>query len=406
MPQNNSDPQSSNYHWGFSTAGRVFFGWGVLDELRTVGKEFGKRVMVCCDQNLIKSGIADKVETLLRDGGAEVLLFPDGRPDIDLKLIDTCADSARQFNPDVMIGLGGGSNMDLAKTSAILLKYGGPLPKYYGEHAVPGPITDVICIPTTSGTGSEVSPVAVVTDPDRYMKVGIASRRLIPKWAVVDPSLVISCPPRVTSHSGMDALSHAIESYCARIPAGRSPHAIFVGKNPASDALAMQAIKLIAKSLPTAVHEPTNRQGREEMSLASLLAGMAFSAAGTAAVHALQYSVGEATHTSHGHGNAVLMPAVMKAILKSRIPEMAFIARAFDPSLERVSDEEAAQHAPELVAKLGEKVLIARGLNSIGMKREQLAEMAELSTSVKRLLDNSPVAFDKEALIGILEAAY
>ena len=142
------------------------------------------------------------------------------------------------------------------------------------------------------------------------------------------------------------------------------------------------------------------------MSLASLLAGMAFSAAGTATVHALQYSVGEATHTSHGLGNAVLMPAVMKAILKSRIPEMAYIARAFDPSLARVSDEEAAEQAPELVAKLGDKVMIPRGLGAIGMKREQIPEMAELSTSVKRLLDNSPVAFDKEALIGILEAAY
>jgi alcohol dehydrogenase len=384
----------------------VFFGWGVLEELRTAGKEFGKRAMVCCDKNLIKSGITDKVETLLRDGGCEVLLFPEGRPDIDLKLIDSCAEAAREFNPDVMIGVGGGSNMDLAKTSAVVLKYGSPLTQYYGEHAVPGPIVDVICVPTTSGTGSEVSPVAVVTDPNRYMKVGVASRRLIPKWAVVDPSLVVSCPPHVTSHSGMDALSHAIESYCAKIPEGRTPHAIFVGKNPASDALAMQAIKLIAKSLPIAVHDPGNRQGREDMSLASLLAGMAFSAAGTATVHALQYSVGEATHTSHGLGNAVLMPAVMKAILKARVPEMAFIARAFDSSLERVSDEEAAEQAPELVAKLGDKVMIPRGLGAIGMKREQLPEMAELSTGVKRLLDNSPVSFDKEALIGILEEAY
>ena len=111
--------------------------------------------------------------------------------------------------------------MDLAKTSAIQLKYGGPLTKYYGEHNVPGPIVDVICVPTTSGTGSEVSPVAVVTDPDRYMKVGIATRRIIPKWAVVDPSLVVSCPPHVTSHSGMDALSHAIESF---VPGFRRPH--------------------------------------------------------------------------------------------------------------------------------------------------------------------------------------
>jgi len=407
MPQSNSGPQSaSNRHWGFSTAGRVFFGWGVLEELRTVAKELGKRVMICTDKNLTKSGMTDKVEGLLKEGGAEVLVFPDGNPNIDLKLIDACGEAARQFNPDVIVGLGGGSNMDLAKCSAILFKYGGPLSKYYGENGVPGPLPDIICIPTTSGTGSEVSPVAVVTDPDRYMKVGIASRRLIPKWALVDPSLVVSCPPHVTSHSGMDALSHAIESFCARIPEGRSPHAIFVGKNPASDSLAMQSIKLIAKSLPTAVSEPSNRQGREDMALASLLAGMAFSVAGTAAVHALQYSVGEATHTSHGLGNAVLMPAVMKAILKARIPEMAFIARAFDSSLDRVSDEEAAVQAPELVAKLGDKVQIPRGLGAIGMKRDQIVEMAELSTSVKRLLDNSPVAFDKEALIGILEEAY
>jgi alcohol dehydrogenase len=384
----------------------VFFGWGVADELRTISKELGKRAMICTDKNMVKSGIADKVEALLKEGGAEVLVFPEGRPEVDLATIEASAKVAREFNPDVMIGVGGGSNMDLGKCTAILLKYGGPLTKYYGEHAVPGPLMDIVCIPTTSGTGSEVSPVAVVADPDRFMKVGIATRRIIPKWALVDPSLTISCPAHVTSHSGMDALSHAIESFCARVPEGRSPHAIFVGKNPASDGFAKEAITLIARSLPTAVNDPSNREGREGMALASLLAGMAFSAAGTATVHALQYPVGEATHTSHGLGNAVLMPAVMKAILKSRIPEMAFIARALDPSLAKVGDQEAAEQAPELVAKLGDKVMIPRGLGAIGMKREQIGEMAELATSVKRLLDNSPVSFDKEALIGILEEAY
>jgi len=384
----------------------VFFGWGVAEELRTISKELGKRAMICTDKNMVKSGIVDRVEALLKEGGAEVLVFPEGRPEVDLATIEASAKAAREFNPDVMIGVGGGSNMDLGKCTAILLKFGGPLTKYYGEHAVPGPLMDIVCIPTTSGTGSEVSPVAVVADPDRFMKVGIATRRIIPKWALVDPSLTISCPPHVTSHSGMDALSHAIESFCAKVPEGRSPHAIFVGKNPASDGFAKEAITLIAKSLPTAVHDPSNREGREGMALASLLAGMAFSAAGTATVHALQYPVGEATHTSHGLGNAVLMPSVMRAILKSRIPEMAFIARAFDSNLTKVSDQEAAEQAPELVAKLGDKVMIPRGLGNIGMKREQIGEMAELATSVKRLLDNSPVSFDKEALIGILEEAY
>ncbi|HEX5000696.1 MAG TPA: iron-containing alcohol dehydrogenase [Terriglobia bacterium] len=407
MPQNSSAPPStSNRHWGFSTAGRVFFGWGVSEELRAISKELGKRAMICTDKNIVQSGIAERVEGLLKEGGAEVLVFPEGKPEVDLATIGASAKVAAEFRPDVIIGVGGGSNMDLGKCTAILHKYGGALSQYYGEHNVPGPLMDIVCIPTTSGTGSEVSPVAVVADPDRFMKVGIATRRIIPKWALVDPSLTVSCPPRVTSHSGMDALSHAIESFCAKVPEGRSPHAIFVGKNPASDSLARQAIELIARSLPTAVNDPTNRQGREDMALASLLAGMAFSAAGTATVHALQYPVGEATHTSHGLGNAVLMPSVMRAIVKSRIPEMAFIARAFNPGLKTVSDEEAAEQAPELVAQLGDKVMIPRGLGAIGMKREQIDEMAELATSVKRLLDNSPVAFDKQALIGILEAAF
>jgi alcohol dehydrogenase len=407
MPQNSSVPQSaSNRHWGFSSAGRVFFGWGVLEELRNVSQELGKRVMVCTDRNIIKSGIADRVEALLKEGGCEVLIFPDGRPEVDLKTIEASAEAARQFNPDVIIGVGGGSNMDLGKCTAILLKYSGPLQKYYGENAVPGPVVEVIGIPTTSGTGSEVSPVAVVADPDRFMKVGIATRRIIPKWALVDPSLTVSCPPHVTAHSGMDALSHAIESFCARVPEDRSPRAIFVGKNPVSDSLAKQAIQLIAHSLHKAVTEPTNRQARENMAQASLLAGMAFSCAGTAAVHALQYPVGEATHTSHGLGNAVLMPAVLKAICKARVPELAFIARSLDSNLERVSDDAAAGQAAELVARLGESIQIPRGLGAIGMKREQLNEMAELAAGIKRLLDNSPVPFDQDALLHILEEAY
>jgi alcohol dehydrogenase class IV len=204
----------------------------------------------------------------------------------------------------------------------------------------------------------------------------------------------------------MDALSHAIESFCARVPEDRSPRAIFVGKNPVSDSLAKQAIQLIGRSLPTAVSEPGNRQAREDMALASLLAGMAFSNAGTAAVHALQYPVGEATHTSHGLGNAVLMPAVLKAISKARIPELAFIARSLDSSLNAASDDAAAEQTPELVAKLGDKIQIPRGLGAIGMKREQLNEMAELASGIKRLLDNSPVPFDQAALLHILEDAY
>ena len=398
--------EGGNHVWGFSTAGRIFFGWGATSVLRNVAQEFGPRVLVCTDQNMIKAGLCETIVAQLTDGKAEVKIFDEGQPEVDRRTIERAAAVAQAFAPNVIVGLGGGSNLDLSKAVAILVKYTGSLPAYYGENNVPGPITPVVAVPTTAGTGSEVSPVAVVADPERAMKVGIASRALIPKWAIVDPALTVSCPASVTAHSGMDALAHAIESFCAKIRTDSSPHAIFVGKNPMSDVLATKAISLIAKFLPTAVAQPKDRAAREEMAMASLLAGMAFSTAGTAAVHALQYPVGEATHTPHGLGNAVLLPTVMKSITPSRIPEMAFIARSLDPSLNSKPDAAAANQAADLVETLGAKVGIPKGLRALGVKREQLPKLSQMASTVRRLLDNSPVAFDESDLLRLLQEAF
>jgi alcohol dehydrogenase len=237
------------------------------------------------------------------------------------------------------------------------------------------------------------------------MKVGIASRALIPRWAIIDPALTVSCPASVTAHSGMDALAHAIESFCARVRTDCSPHAIFVGKNPMSDVLASRAITAIAKFLPIAVAQPGDRTARQEMAFASLLAGMAFSAAGTAAVHALQYPVGEATHTPHGLGNAVLLPTVMRNITPARVEEMAFIARSLDANLRSIPDAEAAGKAAGLVEDLGATVGIPKGLRSLGVKEDQLSQLSKMAFTVRRLLDNSPVPFDESDLLRILQEA-
>jgi alcohol dehydrogenase len=399
-------PESSTQRIaGFSTAGRIFFGWGAAGILRDVPREFGARVFVCTDQNMVKAGVVETVRKQLAQGKAEVEIFDGGQPEVDRKTIERAAAAAQAYAPDVVIGLGGGSNLDLSKAVALLVKFPGPLSACYGENNIPGPITPVVAVPTTAGTGSEVSPVAVVADPERAMKVGIASRALIPKWAIVDPALTVSCPASVTAHSGMDALAHAIESFCAKVRTDCSPHAIFVGKNPISDVLATRAISLIAKFLPVAVAQPHDRAAREEMALASLLAGMAFSSAGTAAVHALQYPVGEATHTPHGLGNAVLLPTVMRNIMPSRIPEMAFIARSLDPKLSSQSDVDAAGHAAPLVAELAAKVGIPKGLRALGVNEEQLPELAKMASTVRRLLDNSPVPFDENDLLRLLQEA-
>jgi len=398
--------EGGNLVWGFSTAGRIFFGWGAAAVLRDVAREFGIRVFVCTDQNMVKAGVCETVVAHLAEGKGEIKVFDGGQPEVDRQTIEQAAAIAQAYKPDVVVGLGGGSNLDLSKCVALLVKYPGALSAYYGENNVPGPITPVVAVPTTAGTGSEVSPVAVVADPERAMKVGIASRALIPKWAIVDPALTVSCPASVTAHSGMDALAHAIESFCARVRNDCSPHAIFVGKNPMSDVLARKAIPAIAKFLTAAVAQPKDREAREEMALASLLAGMAFSSAGTAAVHALQYPVGEATHTPHGLGNAVLLPTVMRTITPSRIEEMAFIARGLDPTLHSNTDEDAASRAAGLVEILGAKVGIPKGLRALGVKKEQLPQFSQMAFTVRRLLDNSPVPFDENDLLRLLQEAF
>jgi alcohol dehydrogenase len=396
----------SNHVLGFSTASRIFFGWDAASVLRDVAKEFGPRVFICTDRNMVKTGICEKVVAHLAEGKAEVKIFDGGQPEVDRQTIESAAAVAQAYAPDVVLGLGGGSNLDLSKAVALLLKYPGSLSSYYGENNVPGAIAPVVAVPTTAGTGSEVSPVAVVADPERAMKIGIASRALIPKWAIVDPALTVSCPASVTAHSGMDALVHAIESFCARVRTDCSPHAIFVGKNPVSDILATKAITAITKFLPIAVAQPNDREAREQMALASLLAGMAFSAAGTAAVHALQYPVGEATHTPHGLGNAVLLPTVMRSITSSRMEEMAFIARSLDPKLESQSDADAAGQAANLVAQLATNVGIPKGLRALGVNENQLPELSRMASTVRRLLDNSPVSFDENDLLRLLQEAF
>ena len=324
---------------------------------------------------------------------------------MDVTTIEAAAAAARAFEPDVIIGLGGGSNMDLAKCVAVLLTHGGPLQKSLRRECHPRPVVGLIGIPTTSGTGSEVSPVAVVADPIRAMKVGIASRHIIPRWALVDPSLTLSCPPHVTAHSGMDALSHAIESFCAKVPNDRSPRAIFVGKNPLSDAHARQAIQLVARRC--AGRSPiraTARLARDGARQPLCRVGVLVRRHGHGPCAAVP--VGEETHTSHGLGNAVLMPAVSERLPRLDCQNWRSSRKPSTPHSAQRLTRPRHEQAPELIAELGESVQIARGLGAIGMKREKLTDMATLASGITRLLDDRPVASDREALLLILEEAY
>jgi alcohol dehydrogenase class IV len=393
--------------WATSSAGRVVFGRGAAQRTGTIAARLGTRAFVCTDSVLMSAGVLDPVLAALRDSQVEVVLFEGGEPEVARLTVEGAAEVARTANPDLIIGVGGGSNMDLAKGVALLLAHRGELSDYYGESLVPGPTLPVIAVPTTSGTGSEVSPVAVFGDERRRLKAGVSSTHLLPVWSVVDPELTLSCPPSVTAHSGMDALSHAIEAMCAvdyrSFETDLALSRIFSGKNGYSDALATKAITLIGRSLRQAVADGSDLEAREDMMMASLLAGMSFGTAGTGLVHALQYPVGALTHTPHGLGNALLMPAVMRYNESARTAEMALIYRLLDTGAKPDTDDQAAAaEAPAAVAQLAADLGIAGGLQGIGITESDIPAIAADAITIERLVRLNPRSVTVDDLQSIL----
>src|SRR5207247_201069 len=201
---------------------------------------------------------------------------------------------------------------------------------YLGDDRIPGPTLPVVCVPTTAGTGSEVSGAAALTDTDNAVKVSCLSPFLRPDAAVVDPLLTVSCPPKVTADSGIDALTHAIEAYTAcdndAFPLPSGEKSVYQGKNPMADAMAEKAIRLVGRFLKRAVKDGNDLEARDGMALAATLAGLAFSNAGVALVHAMEYPVGGAVHVSHGAGNGLLLPFVMRCNLEKRADVYSAVA--------------------------------------------------------------------------------
>src|SRR5439155_705892 len=216
-------------------------------------------------------------------------------PEPDMASVLACRDELAATKPDLLVALGGGSSIDLAKMIAVLLTHGGHPSDYYGENKVPGKVMPIIAIPTTAGTGSEVSPVAIVTDDKLNMKVGLSDNQLRPAVALLDPELTLKLPPYITACTGMDALTQAIEACYGKdhrfVEADGDP--IYQGSNPMSDLLAERAIALIAENLPVAVHQGSNLGARSNMLLGNILSALAFSNSGVSWVHAVAYPVAE-----------------------------------------------------------------------------------------------------------------
>jgi alcohol dehydrogenase class IV len=397
--------------WTFHSAGQIIFGRNAVEQLGEVAGRLGaKRVLVVTDAILDKAGVLDKVRGPLAKSGLAVEAFTGGEPEPSMRAAEKCLEQARGFRPDAVVGLGGGSNMDLAKITATLLTHGGTPRTYVGEDKIPGPLLPLLCVPTTAGTGSEVSAASVLTDTDNQMKVGILSNYLRPRVAVIDPLLTVSCPAKVTADSGIDALTHAIESYTAidnpHFPLPQGEYSVYQGKHPLGDITAEKAIALIGQHLRKAVANGKDLEARDGMALGATLAGMSFSNVGVALVHALEYPVGGATHCSHGAGNGLLLPFVMRFNLPARPREFAAIAGLLGEPVARLSPEAAAQRAIAAVEKLRADIGIPSRLRDLGVKPEQLKPFAEKAFQIKRILRVNPRPVSVDDLEGILREAY
>jgi alcohol dehydrogenase class IV len=390
--------------WTFASATQLLFGRGAVAELGDSLRRLGiSRVFVVTDRKLIEAGVWESVHASLAAAAVQWHLFPEGQPEPSLDLADRCAAEARRLNPEGVVGLGGGSNMDIAKMAALLLRHPGSSSTYLGEGKVPGPIAPLVCLPTTAGTGSEVSHAAAFTDTERRVKTGMLSENLRPRLAIVDPDLTRSCPPRVTADSGIDALTHAIEAYTAidnaHFPLPPGERSNYQGKNPMGDLFAGEAIRLSARYLRRAVADGSDMEAREGMALAATLGGLAFSNVGVALVHALEYAIGGAVPVSHGAGNGLLLPFVMRFNQLGREAQLSQIAEWFgEPPL--------PENAIRAVEKLKRDIGIPERLRELGIRYDQLRSLAENAWSIRRITRVNPRPATVEDLEQILQQAW
>lgn len=381
---------------------RVHFGFGVRAQLPELVR--GRRTLAVVDPFLAGTRFYDETIGAL---SSEVRVHTDITPELPVGTLDAAGALAREFRPEVVVGIGGGSALDAAKLIALLSTHDGPLSRYYGENLVPGPSVPVIALPTTAGTGSEVTPVAVVSDPGRELKVGVSSPFLVPAAALVDPELTLGSPRAVTAFAGIDALVHAVESFTARpLAAGwTGPQPVFTGRNALSEPIALEAAGRLGRWLPIAVAEPGNRTARQEVARGALLAGIAFGSTGTHLCHALQYPIGALTKTPHGLGTGLMLPYVIEAVARDR--EGAARLATLGAALEGVSPAEAsAERTLARVTELNRAIGVPPSLAAIGVGAEQLPRIAERALASRRLIAIAPVEPSHGLLLDILERAH
>ncbi|WYU52247.1 iron-containing alcohol dehydrogenase [Bacillus sp. FSL K6-0047] len=377
----------------FKSAYKILTGVGAISHL---GSEIARLKMnhplVVTDKMIKKAGLLEEVTVAI--AGRSYGIFLEVEPEPAFSVVEACKQTFVAGGHDGVIAIGGGSALDTAKATAAYVRYNGALADLIGTDLVPTKGVPLIAIPTTAGTGSEVTNIAILSDNDAKLKKGMVSDHLLPDVAIVSPELSRTTPPAVTAASGIDALVHGIEAYLS------------VNASPLTDAFALQAIEKIARNLPEAYAKPTNLAAREEMAVASLMAGMAFGNAGVGAVHALAYPLGGRFNMAHGVSNAVLLPYVMRENKVACVDRLAVIAEVLGVKEKGMGASEGADQAISAMERLCDQVHIPSNLREFGIRRADLTAMAEDASKIDRLLKNNPRLLERDTILSIYERAW
>jgi alcohol dehydrogenase class IV len=370
--------------FAFRTTKAVLVEAGSSARISDFVTELGARsVLIVTDKGIEAAGLLAPALASLKAKNIRADLFTEVLADPPEDVVMKAVQLAQQSGAECVIGLGGGSSMDVAKLVALLAKGGEKLDDIYGVGFAKGPRLPLILVPTTAGTGSEVTQISIVTTRSGEKK-GVVAPVLLPDYAILDADLTLKCPPHVTAATGVDAMVHAIEAYTSK-------HA----KNPVSDSLARDALRLLSGNIRIACTNGSDRNARQNMLLGAMLAGMAFANAPVAAVHALAYPIGARFHVAHGLSNALVLPHVLRFNTPAAVSHYAEISTILAPKAAG-SDEARAFALVEMLSGLTAELGLETKLAQVGIAQKDLQGLAEDAMKQTRLLINNPreVAYD------------
>ncbi|MCX5907172.1 MAG: iron-containing alcohol dehydrogenase [Deltaproteobacteria bacterium] len=360
------------------------------EEVKALG---GKKVFLVTDPGVKNSGLLDRAIKPLQKEGIPYVVFDEVEPNPSSQVVEKGIALLKQNGCDLLVALGGGSAIDAAKAMGILATNPEPIFKYEGANKVMKPILPLIAVPTTAGTGSEVTGASVITDKARKYKASIRSPYLIPKVALLDPELLLTLPPPILAATGMDAYTHAYESFVSPVT------------NPVSQALAFDSMRLIGRNLRRLYANPDNLEAAEAMMAASTMAGMAFFNGRVGIVHAMAHPMGGHFNVPHGVANAILLPFCMD-YTRIAVPDLfSRIAEAMDEDIRGLSVEAASKKAVEAVRNLSADIHIPKAMRDVGVKKEALDLMTKDAVT-SGIHITTPRKVSGEDMKAIYEAAY